>query len=413
MAGFFWTDTSYYNKGLSAAYPHPFACWRIADGTFVDPLAKSNRDAARLLIGKGQMVGHMGYYVPRPSSTSTDAALQVIQSVVGKPDSYFALMQDVESWDGKIVGDHSTYFNDLHNKVANWLGNRKRVIGYANGNDYYTLWQRPPADLRIIGAGYGINPQLPGQIGWQYSDGDPRWSVPAGWPRSTPSLGAVDQNYSDLTPAQFAAALGLGVATPPPPPPPSIEEEIMSFYKDKAEFEAALRQQASDGVWGPGKNARFWLWRTILAVVARHASAEFGPDLLTAYKIDPVTKKRVVDDAITKAHQAQFANLFNESDPVKLLQALSVKLNAGDKPPTVIYVRPGVSHRCFLPVNDGAERRWVSAAEVATWPNGYRAQPLPENDPFWSIPSLTANAETEADRVEALDAAQDRPVTGV
>lgn len=96
--GTFWTDSSYYNKALSPEYPHQFASWRIADGSFTDPIASTNRDQSRLLISKGNMVGHLGYYVPRPYAMSTDAALHVIQGAVGTPDSYFAWMQDVESW---------------------------------------------------------------------------------------------------------------------------------------------------------------------------------------------------------------------------------------------------------------------------------------------------------------------------
>ena len=400
--GSFWTDTSYYQKPIDRSYLHPFASWRMADGAFIDPLAGTNKAACLSLIASGQMVGHLGYYVPRPYNMSTDAALRCIQAAVGTPDTRFAVMQDVESWGGAIGGDHSDYFNDLHTKVSNWLGSRKRVIGYANHGDYYGLWSRIAPDIRVVGAGYGVNPNLPRQIAWQYSNGQTQWYRPAGWPYSSAPFGPCDHNYSDLTPTQLAAELGLGSSIIVPALDPV--EEIMAFYKSKAEFEQALRANAKSGVWD-GNSVSWWLTRFLLALAGRHGNQAFSGAMLTAYKADGKT----VDQVATAKNLATYGYLFNDQPDRVLLLDLQKKLATGTEPPVLLYTRPKTKSRAFQPVNDGAERRWVSSAQSAAWVQGFRLIPLADNDPFWDVPSLTANAEAEADRIEALDAAQNTP----
>jgi hypothetical protein len=85
-----------------------------------------------------------------------------------------------------------------------------RVIGYANSGDFATMWPSRPAGLRVIGAGYGVNPNLPGQIGHQYTNGQVGASPPQ-LPSGCPPFGNCDMNSADgLSPQQLAAACGIG-----------------------------------------------------------------------------------------------------------------------------------------------------------------------------------------------------------
>ncbi|WP_174566264.1 hypothetical protein [Nocardia pseudovaccinii] len=68
---------------------------------------------------------------------------------------------------------------------------------------------------RVIGAGYGRNSNLPGQIAHQYTDGR---GFGGGLPEGCSPLGACDMNAANgMSPQDFAAVCGGG-----------LEEEFMS-----------------------------------------------------------------------------------------------------------------------------------------------------------------------------------------
>jgi hypothetical protein len=109
-------------------------------------------------------------------------------------------MIDVESWGGAITGDRSAEINALADKLATRQGARERVWGYANRNDYATIWPHRPAWLGLVVASYGgSKPASPGPgplIGWQYTNG--QWDVP-GLPKSSKPFGACDHNQLYIT----------------------------------------------------------------------------------------------------------------------------------------------------------------------------------------------------------------------
>ena len=121
-------------------------------------------------------------------------------------------MLDVESWGGQISGNQSGGINAAFDAVADWLGDRRRVVGYGNQGDLDSLWPSKPADARLVVAKYSTTrPDYPGQVAHQYTDG----SGFGTGPQSSPPFGNCDHNYAyGLTPQQFAATLGIGEVVP-------------------------------------------------------------------------------------------------------------------------------------------------------------------------------------------------------
>jgi hypothetical protein len=228
--GTIFTDTSYYQTVVTNSYPHPFISFRIADGTFVDPVFKSNYAWSKAQPAS-KLLGILGYYVFRPG-LSVASQYQLIVNTVGAPDKRLAIMIDIESWGGQIGGNHSAEINDLATRLGRWLGSNSRVTVYGNQNDLRNIYPNRNNAFRLVVASYGsVMPQVPNQIAWQYSDGKDRWPVPAGFPRATAPFGSCDHNYSPLAPDALAKSLGLVVATPPVitpivPGALSLEEDV-------------------------------------------------------------------------------------------------------------------------------------------------------------------------------------------
>jgi hypothetical protein len=206
----FATDTSYYQAPVDDTYPHPWVIFRGCDGTFVDPLFSKNYAWACKAAAAGKIVGFTVYAVYRPGID----IVQQIKGIVGVPDKHLTVMIDVETWGGQIGGNRSSEITRMAEGFASWLGSRKRVLAYANRGDFAVLFPSRPSWLKLVVAGYSsVQPVFPNMIGWQYSDGEARWSVPAGYPRSTPPFGACDHNVFPFhTPQQLAVALGVAEA---------------------------------------------------------------------------------------------------------------------------------------------------------------------------------------------------------
>lgn len=188
---------------------------RSNDGTYRDHHFGQNYPWCVDSVNQGRLDFFIVYAYWRPDWQGT---LDTMISMVGPPHPKMVVMIDVESG-GNPGGDQSDGINRMYWGLANWLGDPRRVIGYANGYDFSNLWKTRPDGLRMIGAGYGSNPNLPGQIAHQYTDG----SVGAGQglPMGAPPFGNCDMNSADgLSVQDFAAAVGIGSAPPPPPPPP-------------------------------------------------------------------------------------------------------------------------------------------------------------------------------------------------
>lgn len=211
MSGTFACDISSWQRPVDDTYPHPWLIFRACDGTYRDPNFPANLNWAKANAGK-KLVGYTVYAVYEPGVD----ILAVVKSMVGTPDPYLTVMIDVESWSGKIQGDHSADITAVYRAFAAWLGDERRVIVYGNQGDLANLYpHRPPAEHLIIAAYGSVKPNVPGQIGWQYSDGQSMYPVPAGWPRATSPFGPADHNHFDLDPAALAAELGVGDVTAP------------------------------------------------------------------------------------------------------------------------------------------------------------------------------------------------------
>lgn len=108
---------------------------------------------------------------------------------------------------GNPPGDGSSWINQLYWRLADYAGSAARIIGYANAYDFFNMWRVRPPGLRVIAAGYGSNPNLPGQVAHQYTDGQ---GYSPNLPQGCPPFGRCDMNSADgLTPQQFAAACGI------------------------------------------------------------------------------------------------------------------------------------------------------------------------------------------------------------
>lgn len=193
-------------------------CIRSNDGTYRDRKWEDNYAWCKTAVDEGQLAFFIVYFVWRPNWQD---AVATLKSQIGQPHPRMAIMLDVESWNGQIRGDQSAGINAAFEDIAAWLGDRRRVIGYGNTSDLNTLWRTKPAGVRLVIAAYGSNPDYPGKIAHQYTDGQGHGD---GLPEGAPPFGNCDMNSADgLTAAAFAAALGIGAPTPPAPPPAPVK----------------------------------------------------------------------------------------------------------------------------------------------------------------------------------------------
>lgn len=203
-----YADVSEFQPNVGDAYPYQFIAIRSNDGTYQDHHFAANLAWCKQACDSGRLAGFIVYFV---WEIDWHAAASTFFRMVGDPHPRMAVMIDVESWNGKITGDHSHGINACARSVENWLVSHgvskdaahKRVVGYANAGDFATIWPRR-GDRSVVLANYSSNPDFPGKIAHQYANNEP-----------TPPFGPCDINSADgLTPQQFAAALGLDDAAP-------------------------------------------------------------------------------------------------------------------------------------------------------------------------------------------------------
>ena len=208
-------DDSYLNAGYKVL------SIRANDGSYLDHKFGQNYPWCASRCNSGQLSFFIVYAYWRPNWLDTANALKAQVTQFGGPHPKMVVMLDVESG-GNPGGDQSDGINRLYWNMADWLGTPARVIGYANRGDFDSMWPVRPAGLRMIGAGYGANPNLPGQVAHQYTDGT---GYGGGLPEGAPPFGQCDMNSADgLSVDAFAQACGLGSVAPnvpvtPPPPP--------------------------------------------------------------------------------------------------------------------------------------------------------------------------------------------------
>lgn len=199
-------DVSYFQTPVDDSYPHGIFSFRSNDGTFRDPNFEHNYQWACRAADSGKIACFVVYLYWRPNWSDTVATHMDMVLAQGGPHPRMISMIDLESG-GNPGGDQSVAINRSYHALAGWLRSKMRVIGYANTSDFNTMWPTRPTGLRVIGAGYGRNPNLPGQIAHQYTDGR---GYGGGLPEGAPPFGNCDMNAANgLTPQQFAAACGV------------------------------------------------------------------------------------------------------------------------------------------------------------------------------------------------------------
>jgi hypothetical protein len=238
MSTTFAADVSYYQPYVNDKYRRPWFIFRVCDGTFVDPHFAGNfawsanavqKRRAGLL--KPRLKGFTVYAVFEPGVDVVAVAKAQVEAALAKlpakrqakARAKLTFMLDVESWNGKISGDHSPEIRGRLNDAAAWLGSHRRVIAYANLPDFAALFPSEPAWCHLVVAGYSsVRPSHTNMIGWQFSDGETRWPVPAGYPRASAPFGNCDHNEFLMSPAELATLLGVGgAAVKPKPVPPT------------------------------------------------------------------------------------------------------------------------------------------------------------------------------------------------
>jgi hypothetical protein len=156
------------------------------------------------------------YYYWRPGSDAVHNHMQLVEAQ-GGPHPKMVSMIDLESG-GNPSSDVSNQVNSDYFTLQQWLHNDRRVIGYANLNDERIMWQTKPANVPMILAGYGTNPNDPSvfKIAHQYTDGA---GYGGGLPEGVAPFGNCDMNSADgFSPSQLASALGVGDVVPAVPP---------------------------------------------------------------------------------------------------------------------------------------------------------------------------------------------------
>lgn len=202
-----WSDVSEFQTEVTDAYPYNALCIRANDGTHRDRHFMANYAWALRALASGRLRLLMIYMVYRENWQQT---LDTTKSMVGTPHPRSTYMIDVESWSGQITGNHSARINSLHAGLARWVGNPRRILGYGNVGDLNALWPTKPDGVRIIEAAYGSNPDYPGKIGHQFTDGQTRDRI------NVPPFGYADVNSADgMDIDALCAALGIGPDHPP------------------------------------------------------------------------------------------------------------------------------------------------------------------------------------------------------
>lgn len=236
-----YADVSEWQVGVDNRYTdagYRVLCIRSNDGGYRDKKFDSNYRWCVKACDEGRMDFFIVYAYWRPNWETTANLHMDMVKAAGGPHRRMVSMIDAESG-GNPGGDQSDGLNKVYWRWAEWLGNPKRVIGYANKGDFTSMWRVRPPGLRMVGAGYGSNPNLPGQVAHQYTDGQ---GYGGGLPEGAQPFGNCDMNAANgLSAVQFAAACGISIAgpsTPSSPPPTTTTPSDDVLYSSAAAIAA-------------------------------------------------------------------------------------------------------------------------------------------------------------------------------
>lgn len=191
-----WCDVSEFQRVVDDSYPYRWLAFRSNDGTYRDRAFSENYAWCISAITRGRLDGFIVYAVYEPDAGRW---VDTLMSMVGTPHPRMVVMIDVESWGGRISGDHSNDINVGCARIVQWLGASARVIGYGNAGDLNNLWPHR-GNRKVVLAAYGSNPPFLGKIAHQYTS---QGNVPPfGYP--------VDLNSADgYTSQMLLRAFGL------------------------------------------------------------------------------------------------------------------------------------------------------------------------------------------------------------
>lgn len=216
---------------------------RSNDGDHVDLNFAANYKNCAAACDSGKAAFFIVYYFWRPGSDAVNNHIGLVNAL-GGPHPRMVSMIDLESGSGNPDSDVSTQVDADYSALAAWLGDDRRVIGYANLGDERTMWQTKPANVPMILAGYGTDPTDPNvfKIAHQYTDGQ---GYGGGLPEGAPPFGTCDMNSADgFSPTQLADALGVGTTPPAPPAPaPTANAPAIPKPADEATQDSELWDQ--------------------------------------------------------------------------------------------------------------------------------------------------------------------------
>lgn len=206
MTDTLFADVSEYQVPVNDLYPYQVLSIRVCDGTYRDHNFAVNYAWMRDALDTGRMALGIVYTYVRPNWLDNAITVRSMIDAAGGLHPRVALMLDVESG-GNPPGDGSSWINALYWELADYADSSARIIGYANAFDFYNMWRTRPEGLHVIGAGYGSNPFLPGQVAHQYTDGA---GFSPNLPQGCPPFGNCDMNSANgLTAQELAAACGI------------------------------------------------------------------------------------------------------------------------------------------------------------------------------------------------------------
>lgn len=213
-------DVSQYQIPVDDTYPYKVLSIRVCDGSEnQDTNFAQNYAWMRGALDSGQLTFGILYTYVRPSEWAANG--QTMMAMIdgnGGLHPRCALMLDVESGDGNGTSDQSTAINNLYALLGQYAGSDSRVIGYGNVGDLDSCWATKPPGIALIVAAYGSNPDYPGKIAHQYTDGT-GYGAADGIPDGCSPFGNCDMNSADgLDPDAFALACGIGATQPATPP---------------------------------------------------------------------------------------------------------------------------------------------------------------------------------------------------